>query len=328
MGSPLMEFNLLSMDTLAYRSVGDEAAAADALKKMFAIGARHGYRTMLTWIPAMMSELCALAFKANVEPAYVRWLIRERTLQPPRADLLDWPRFLEVRTLGGFQITRHGEVIEFSHKPPRKPLALLKAIVAEGPRGLSHDAACERMWPDYDGDAAAESLGSALHRLRRLLGSSDAVRLSDARLTLDEELVWVDAFAFERLLEGGSAMARESALSMYHGNFLPYDESYSWTAAMRDRLRQRFVHLVDDLGQQHEAAGRLDEAIACYRRGIAVDLLAERFYQGLMRCLAQQDRRAEGAAVYRQLRRTLSVVLGIAPSSQSEQIGRTLLGQA
>jgi DNA-binding SARP family transcriptional activator len=97
---------------------------------------------------------------------------------------------------------------------------------------------------------------------------------------------------------------------------------------MRERLRTRFVRLVDDVAQQHEAAGRLDEAIACYRRGVEVDLLAESFYQGMMRCLAQQDRRAEGAAVYRQLRQTLSVVLGIAPSPQSEQLGRTLLGQA
>lgn len=327
MRSPLMEFNLLSMEVCAYRGIGDEPAARNALQNMFAIGAKHQYRTSLTWIPAMMAELCALALEWNVEPTYVRWFIRQRNLQPPRADLLNWPRVLEIRTLGAFHVARDGEVVEFSHKLPRKPLALLKAIVAQGARGLSTDAACERLWPDLDGDAAVESLGSALHRLRRLLGSGDAVRLSERRLTLDESLVWVDAFAFERLLEGDSVTARENALSMYRGDFLPHDEGDSWTAAMRDRLRARFVRLVDDIGQEHEAAGRFDEAIACYRRGIEVDLLAERFYQGSMRCLAQQARRAEGAAVYRQLRQTLSVVLGIAPSPQSEQLGRDLLRQ-
>ena len=328
MRSPLMQFNLLSMEVLAYRSLGDEPAARNALTTMFAIGAKHRYRTSLTWIPAMMAELCALALEWNVEPEYVRWLIRQRNLKPPRADLINWPRVLEIRTLGAFHIARDGEVVEFSHKLPKKPLALLKAIVAEGVRGLSTDAARDRLWPDLDGDAASESLGSTLHRLRRLLGSGDAVRLSEERLTLDESLVWVDAFAFERLLEGGLVTAREDALSMYRGGFLPHDEGDYWTAMMRDRLRARFVQLVDEISQQHEAAGRFDEAIACYRRGVEADLLAENFYQGMMRCLVQQNRRAEGAAVYRQLRQTLSVVLGIAPSPQSEQLGRTLLGQA
>ena len=327
MHSPLMEFNLLSMEVYAYRSIGDQPAADRALKDMFTVGAKHRYRTTLTWIPAMMSDLCALAIEQDIESAYVRWLIQQRNLQPPDEDLPDWPRALEIRTLGGFQIARNGEAVEFSHKAPRKPLSLLKVIVAEGERGLSTEVAWERLWPDLDGDAAAESLGSALHRLRRLLGSADAVRLADGRLTLDRSLVWVDAFAFERLIERGSANARADALSMYRGAFLPDDECDSWTTPMRDRLRARFVHLVDDIGWEQETAGRLDDAIDCYRRGIEVDILAESFYQGMMRCLARQDRRAEGAAVYRQLRQTLSVVLGIVPSAQSEHLGRKLLTQ-
>ncbi len=134
---PLLEFNLLWIEVLAYRAIADEASARDALARMFALGSKQRYRTTLTWIPAMMSELCALALELDIEPAYARWLIRERRLLPPQQDLLDWPRTLEIRTLGAFQVAKNGEVLEFWHKIPRKPLTLLKAIVAEGTRGLS-----------------------------------------------------------------------------------------------------------------------------------------------------------------------------------------------
>jgi ATP/maltotriose-dependent transcriptional regulator MalT/DNA-binding SARP family transcriptional activator len=325
--SPFIEFNLLQMEACAYLSLKEMVSARAALERMLAIGSRHQYRTNLAWIPEMIAELCAYGLEWNLEPRYVRWLIRERKLKPRRPDVPGWPRALELRTLGSFQIAKEGEIVVFSHKAPRKPLALLKAIVAEGSRGLTTGTACERLWPDLDGDAATEAPGAALHRLRRVLGHGEAVRLSEGRLALDESLVWVDAVAFERLIESGTEEGRQQAISIYRGNFLPHDESESWTNAARERLRTRFVRLVDETGQKHESAGSLEEAMSCYSRGIEVDPLAESLYQGMMRCLARQNRLAEGAAVYRQLRQTLSVVLGVAPSPQSERLGRALLGQ-
>ena len=73
-----------------------------------------------------------------------------------------------------------------------------------------------------------------------------------------------------------------------------------------------------------EASGNWDRALAYYRRGIDVDELAEEFYQGIMRCYAATGRPAEGIAVYRRLRQTLSVVLGLKPSTRTEQIARLL----
>jgi pentatricopeptide repeat protein len=66
----------------------------------------------------------------------------------------------------------------------------------------------------------------------------------------------------------------------------------------------------------------------CYARGLDADDLAESFYQGLMRCHAAQGRIAEGIAVFRRLRQTLSVVLGVAPSTASEALVRRLHDQA
>jgi DNA-binding SARP family transcriptional activator len=73
-----------------------------------------------------------------------------------------------------------------------------------------------------------------------------------------------------------------------------------------------------------EASGDWRQALNCYRHGIEADELAEEFYQGMMRCHAATGRSAEGIAVYRRLRQTLSVVLGLQPSNQTEQLVQLL----
>jgi DNA-binding SARP family transcriptional activator len=95
---------------------------------------------------------------------------------------------------------------------------------------------------------------------------------------------------------------------------------------MRERLRSRFLDYVTRTGRQHEMEGRVDVAALLYQKGIDSDDLAEDLYQGLMRCHLQRERRAEAMAVYRRLRRTLSVTLGIQPSPQSERLFKSING--
>jgi two-component SAPR family response regulator len=96
---------------------------------------------------------------------------------------------------------------------------------------------------------------------------------------------------------------------------------------MRERLRSQFLRHVARTGRQHEDAGKLDIAVQLYQKGVDTDDLAEELYQGLMRCHMKLDRRAEAMSVYRRLRQTLSVTLGIQPSAQSEQLFKTLKGE-
>lgn len=89
---------------------------------------------------------------------------------------------------------------------------------------------------------------------------------------------------------------------------------------MRERLKAGFVQFVADYGDRLESSGRWAEAADWYRRGLAADDLSESFYQGLMRCHLETGRRAEGLSVYRRMRQTLSITLGIQPSPQSEAL--------
>ena len=55
-----------------------------------------------------------------------------------------------------------------------------------------------------------------------------------------------------------------------------------------------------------------------------MDDLAEPLYQGLIRCFTAIHRPADAVAVFRRLRQTFSVVLGLAPSHESELLVRSL----
>ena len=276
-------------------------------------------------------KLFAEALSAGIDPNHVRELIRKYGIRPPPNCVEAWPWPVRVCTLGRFEILIDDEPLTFAGKAPKKPLALLKALIAFGGRSVPEERLMDALWPDEEADAARKSLDITVLRLRKLLGTHEAIVVNDEQIGLNPQICWVDVWAFERRFtqteatEGvaGSAAAA-AALALYHGNFLPADAEAPWTVKARERLRAKFVRLVEAVAQADEAAGHWDKAMAHYLQGLEADDLAEQFYQGLMRCYAALGRHAEGMTVFRRLRQTLSVVLGIAPSDSTQALARSL----
>ena len=337
MRSPFINFNLLTMEAYVRLMSGDELEGRRVLSEMLALGRAQDFLNNLCWVTRMMSYLCARALEIDVEAEYVQKLIRARNIVPPDWATMHWPRPIKIMTLGRFQVLRDDAPLEFSRKAPRKQIALLKTVIAAGVSGIAAGEACDLLWPDLEGDAAGEALATNLHRLRKLLGRPDAIRFLDGRLTLDRRVCSVDVAFFDGLTQSfhdqwaagkhaDGLKTAQRALSIYRGGFLPQDLDEPWTVPMRERLRAKFIRLVSDAGAHFETSREPDRAIECYRRGIEADNLAEEFYLGLMRCYRNQGRRAEGAAVYRQLRQILSVVLGVGPSLETQALGQEILG--
>lgn len=282
-----------------------------------------GYRSAFRAHRVMFSE----SLRLGIEPDYVKSVIRRFKLRPEDATDEHWPWPVKVQTLGRFAVLLDDQPLAYGRKVPRKPLLLLKALIAFGEYGVSEKRLTDALWPDDEGDGARHALALALHRLRRLLANPEAITVSDGVLGLNRDLVWTDVRAFEALLEredSGSAEFVASLLRFYRGSFLAEDVDEPWTVSTRERLRSRFLNAVDRAGAVQEEAGRFDEATALYLRGLDADPLAEMFYQGLMRCYARQGRHAEAISTYRRLRQTLSVVLGVSPSPGTEALVREL----
>jgi ATP/maltotriose-dependent transcriptional regulator MalT/DNA-binding SARP family transcriptional activator len=277
-------------------------------------------RFMLRMQPRVLSSLLGEALQAGIDVGYATQLITEMGLPPPAATVEQWPWPIRIYALGRFEIHRDDQPLEFSRKAPKKTLALLKAIIANGGSSVREQRLLDIFWSDEEGDVAARSLTAALHRLRGLLGDNDAVIQQGGTLSLNFSRVWVDALALDALLGSGAPVGAERLLELYRGSFLEEDEGEPWSVTARERLRSRFNQALGLATAALERERNYELAIDCYLRGIDCDPVIESFYQGLMRCYASTGRRAEAVAAYLRLKHILSVALSLKPSAATEAL--------
>jgi LuxR family maltose regulon positive regulatory protein len=316
---------------------GDEATGLASLREGLRIGREKGYIDVYLWRPGMLETVAAKAMENGIETGYVRDLIRRNALVPDLAlpGLENWPWPVTLNTLGTFKLLQEGKPLAFSRKVQHKPLLMLKVFVAMGGKDVSEEMVTDILWPDADGDLGHQSFATTLRRLRKLLGNEKAILLREGRVTLNDRYCWVDAFAFESLLaqidaaivsaevrpeETHTANLAEKAIALYKGPFLAGEASRPWAVGTRERMRSKFLRAVGFLGHFREKKREWAEAIACYRRGVEVDELAEEFYQRMMICHQHNGQVAEAVAAYNRCRQALSSMLGITPSPETEAI--------
>ncbi|HVY07515.1 MAG TPA: BTAD domain-containing putative transcriptional regulator [Burkholderiales bacterium] len=303
---------------------GNPARRSEYLKEALACAREEGARARLRWFPRALAALLPIALREGIEPDVARGLVRDCALEASDPANPDWPWQIKINMLGSFEIRVEDSRITFDRKPPRKTLALLQALIAFGAEDVPEEKLLEALWPDDEADAAHRAFTQALYRLRKILGDNAVLRQAAGKLSLDTRRCWVDAFAFSRSLGAGDEAGLQAAVALYGGLFLKNEESPSWVIPARERLRAGFVDAVGKLAAGKERDRDFYGAIEIYRRGLAADDLVEAFYQGLMRCYQQLDRQSDALRIYRRLRETLSVVLGIKPSAASEKIYRQI----
>ena len=248
---------------------------------------------------------------------------------------------MKIHALGQFTLLRDGQPIVFSRKVQKRPLDLLKALIANGGVRTNTSTLIESLWPDAEGDSARVSFDSNLHRLRKLIGVDDVLVLAEGKLSLDPAKCWVDVWAFEELVaridraaheppahatpaSNHGELARE-LLRLYSGHFIEKDSQEPW-AACRPRPPRRQVPA---RGDQPRRAARAEPSSGrkprrSTRRALELDNLAEALYRRLMVSYRELGETAEALKVYRRCRDMLSIVLGLSPSPETEAIRGTL----
>jgi two-component SAPR family response regulator len=273
----------------------------------------------------MLASLCEFSLERNIEPDFARLMVRQWALVPEAITLTSdiWPWPVKIHTLGSFSIKIDRKPITVPGKRRNRAIELLVALVAMSGRDVSEQQIGDLFWPDVDGDLARQNIKVTLHRLRKLIGQ-ESVLLSEGRLSLASGRIWVDSWAFDRLL-GRLETAPDSeipglvakAIDRYGSGFLP-GEDMSWVLSERERLRERFLRIIGQAMERLCEQGHWQIAIDCYRKALETDPLAERFYIGLMRSHYELGQWAEGLVVYRRCCETLACELQIPPSPATE----------
>lgn len=272
-----------------------------------------------------------------MEVQYTKGLIRKLRLAPP-VDLAwavsteEWPFPVKINTLGRFEILLEEVPLTFSGKVQKKPLEMLKAVIAFGGTNVPADLLTDTLWPDAEGDLARKSFEVTLSRLRQLLGSETPIRYSAGQLSIDPKFCRVDSLVLEETLakmkgsgEGQAARLCETAVGLYAGDFLPSDLHLAFTAHRRETLKNGLLSAVMTAGRRLERAGQFEKAAEYYVKGIETDKLTEELYQRLMICYRETGKNAEAVRTYRRCRDALKDDLGIEPSSRTEAVYTSLL---
>ncbi|HEX6477264.1 MAG TPA: tetratricopeptide repeat protein [Ktedonobacteraceae bacterium] len=231
------------------------------------------------------------------------------------------PASLRVYLLGQFRVERkcsdEWQAVANRKWQRRRARALLGCLLSSPARRLGREQVMEALWPDLDTGTAANRLNGAVHELRQILepeiarpATSQLLRLErDVLILADAHQIWVDADAFETLLNKANTTSDpeqveqllEQAAALYGGDYL-LEELYSeWTAPRRESLRRGWMGLLLNLAELRAARGALASAIEPLDRLLSTDPTHETAVRRLMTLLTQLDRRGEALRVYHRL---------------------------
>jgi DNA-binding SARP family transcriptional activator len=229
-----------------------------------------------------------------------------------------------IRTLGEFVVHRDGEPLASKGKAQKRPLDMLKALVALGGRNVDASVLTAQLWPDAEGDDAKTSFDSGLYRLRKLLAVDGALTLAEGKLSLNSTTVSLDVWSVEHALDATPPDV-EAALAIYRGHFLGLEAPAPWAMPLRDRLQARLARAVLARGQALEAHQDFAAARVLYERALELDNLAEAIYRRLMVCQRELGDPNGALTTYRRCRELLSIVLGRKPAAETEAIRASLV---
>jgi DNA-binding SARP family transcriptional activator len=318
---------------------GDDTNGFLLLSKSMSMAREGGHAFCIADNPSQTMKMCQKALEAGIEVEHVREFIRRRGFVPekPPVHLENWPWAVKIYTMGRFAVLINDAPLASKRKVQQMPLRLLKAVIALGCRDIACDKLLDLLWPDAAGDAAHHTLETTLQRLRKLLGYPEAIDLTDGKITLDNRYCWVDAWAFERLLGQTDACKAseplkkkeliEKAITLYNGSFLSGEREEPWMISSSEYLKSKYFKSIWWLVNYMEEQGQWEQAADLCEKFLKVDACREDIYRKLMICHNKMERKNEALLVYQRCCKTLSAVLGISPSGETQAIYKAILAE-
>jgi LuxR family maltose regulon positive regulatory protein len=356
---------------LVWWDQGEKRKATLHLRAGFQVAAEKGQHFFVFLNPQDAVRACLLVFELEVTEAYdlARELLTDRYADQAAPELVKLekhpaPRmrslgpellriihnrqvpFLEIKTLGGLQLTRSetrmGEQGWGRHQPKR----LLLALLCQPGGKVSKDTLIEELWPEEDADRGENNFKVTLMRLRKSLepdihptfGSSyvhlrnNTIFLNPefTRTDVDELLKYVDKGNWnERAQNARGAMEHyEKALEIYQGDFLPEEASLPIVDRRRDDLKRTLIETLRRLAKFSEELGSMKKASGFYQRLLEADPLQEEACRAFMRLCLTLGNYNEALRAFETLKKNLRQELRSQPDPQTLALYRRVRAKA
>lgn len=245
----------------------------------------------------------------------------------------------KIYTLGTFSIhSENGELGISQGKMQKKPLELIKILIAMGGKDVSGEIVTDSLWPDLEGDYAYKTLLTNIRRARKILGHPNSIIFHGGLISINREIVWVDCFAFKQELDKVQALCngknRETTithcwerLDLYKGHFLANDQ-YPWAISLREQLKTYFYLSGEHIGTCYEKQDQhWEDIIRYYNAMLEIDDSIELFYQKLMALYTKLNRIDDAIRTYKRCETVLRANFFIKPSHSTTHFYENIMQQ-
>jgi DNA-binding SARP family transcriptional activator len=240
------------------------------------------------------------------------------------------PTVVELRVLGGLELSMPSAAAAADLLARPKPLALLLFLMLGDPAGARRDTLLEQFWPESDAERARSSLRQAVYQLRRVLGAGVVVGRGEL-LRVPPGALRCDAVEFERALALGDAAG---ALAAYRGDLVPgfhVDGAPGferWLEERRVGLHRAAVAAAQALAGAAERADDLPTALQWSGRAVELAPEAEPAVRRLVALLDRSGDRAGAVRAYEVFARRLRDVAGVEPAPETAALVAAMRGDA
>jgi len=263
---------------------------------------------------------------------------------------------VRVYTLGSLRVYR-GDTLLFDESWRNKPAkSVFKSLLTARGQRHSKEKLAEDVWPETDAESVLNRLRVAVCDLRRQLGDPKArtggtggsggsggtgkdrgnggdglIVQQDGAYVFDPVGVcWTDVQAFDDAVRRGRQLARQGRIDdalasyrdadeLYQGDYLADDPYSEPTIAERERLRQAYLSMLEEMASLSEQQGHVGEAVGYCRRILRLEPWREEVARRLMDYLARDGRRGEAVRVFGRCCQALESE-GVVPSAATEQL--------
>lgn len=231
---------------------------------------------------------------------------------------------LDIRFFGHANVSYGGVPIKLAKRSTT--LAMLAFLILRRGKPISREAVAFTLFPDLDEATALAELRRYLYLANKALsaGAADPYLIVDAETVRwnDATSAFVDVVEFERLSEIEAMQAE--AIELYAGDFLEdtYDD---WIFSERERLRSRYLTVLQDLLIRYRANREFAPAIACARRVLAADPWREDTLRALVALRYESGDTAGALVEYERFVKRLRDELAIAPMPETVAVRQSIL---
>ena len=309
---------------LSRLELGQHRCDPDAtLTTWAALWRKCGFINFPWWRRASVAALCAQMLALGVETDFTLKMIRVRRLPPPTCRPVphSWLLPVQIRVMGEFAIEIDGQLLAAEGKIPKRPLALLKLLIALGGQACKTRLA-STLWPHLSDAAGEQVLKVTLHRLRGLIGR-DCIVCQGGRVSVDENHCRVDLLGFNRSLAAVEAAPApqwdplRGLLQQYAAGLFADETHAQWAVGVREQLRTRLQQCLHACVLACIAEERWQELATCCRQGLGLDARDEVCHLGLIEACLELGRPRDAQEAYRHC-------IDLIPAGRASSLGATI----